>query len=143
MKIHLTGLRGRQSKRQGGFAILEAVLAVAICGIMATAIVVAMQRIANLSFEAKRESALSRIIHNELMFAATSPRMAEGKSTKQIEEWDVELETIISPLEGLVNQDGQEIGGLFQIEVNAVWWADGDYVNRSAETWRHGDMYVR
>lgn len=144
MKIHLHKKKTAFShKKRAGFAIMEAVLAVAVCGIMATGIVVAMQRIANLSFEAKRESALSRIIHNELMFAATKPIIQEGKSTRQIEEWDVEVETIVTPMEGLVTQEGTEVQGILQIVVNAVWWADGDYEKQTVETYRLQDMYAR
>ncbi len=129
--------------KNGGFAIFEAVLAIGLCGIMATAFVVAIQQITKLSFEAKRESALSRIVHNELIFAATKPQIQEGKVVRQVEEWDVELETIISPVEGLVNEDGIELDNLLEVQVNAVWWADGDYKNRTAETWRHKNMYAR
>lgn len=144
MKTHFHKTRPPfSSKKKSGFAIMEAVLAVAVCGVMATGIVVAMQRIANLSFEAKRESALSRIIHNELMFAATKPRIQEGKSTRQVEEWDVEVETIVTPMEGLVTQEGNEIQGILQIVVNAVWWADGDYEKQTVETFRLQDMYAR
>ncbi len=122
---------------------MEAILTVALCGIMGTALVVSIQRIAKLSYEAKRESALSRIIHNELFFATTNPRLQEGQKSRHVEEWDVDLETIVTPLQDLLDQEGQPLTKLYKIEVKAVWWEDGEYVNHSAETWRHSDLYAR
>lgn len=135
--------RQTRRQRQSGFAILETIIALAVCGIMATSLVIAMQRIASLSFNAKRESSLSRIIHNQLLFATTKPNIEEGKTSIHVEEWDVDLETIITPIEDLLNEEEVELNRLYLIEVHAVWWADGEYVKRSAETWRHADMYVQ
>ena len=122
---------------------MEALLAVAVCGSMATALVVSIQNITKLSFEAKRESALSRIIYNRVMFAATQPRIQEGRSSTRVEEWDVEIETEITPITDLVTLEGQEITGLFRIVVKAVWWGDSDYESISTETWRNQYLYAR
>lgn len=133
---------GKQATSRNGFAILEALLAVSVCGVMTTGIVIAMFQIGKLSQDAKRQSALTRIIHNELMFATTRPRIQEGKTIKQVEEWDVEVETIITPLEDLIDQDGNVVNGIFNIQVNAVWWGDGDYERLSVETWRNRILYA-
>ncbi len=120
---------------------MEAILAVAVCGAMGTGIVIAVQNIAKLSYEAKRESALSRIIYNRLMFEATNPSIEEGKNSVRVDEWDVEIETEISPLEGLVNQDQAEITGLYKVEIKAVWWGGQDYEELSVVTWRNPILY--
>ena len=130
-------------KKRKGFAIMEALLAVAICGIMTTGIALAIHEVAKLSFEAKRESAINRIIYNRLMFAATLPRVQEGVTTTRVEEWDIEIETVTTPIEDLVNQDETVLNRLFKIEVKAIWWEDGEYQNQSVETWRHADLYAR
>ena len=125
-----------------GFAILEALLAVAVCGIMATGIVVAMKSVTRLSFEAKREAALTRIIYNKLMFETTKPRLQEGFTSERVDEWDVDIETEISPIEDLVDQEGNVVAGLLKVNVRAVWWGDGDYESIDASTWRNPQMYA-
>lgn len=133
----------RTTGKRRGFAIMEALLAVAICGIMTTGIVLSIAEVAKLSFQAKRESAITRIIYNELMFTTTIPAIQEGTKTTQVEEWDIEIETNITLLEGLINKEGNNLDSLYKIEVKAIWWEDGEYANQSAETWRHLNLYVR
>ena len=127
-----------------GFAILEVILAVGIAGIMITAISVAMKNISRLSFESKREAVISRIIYNELMVAGTKPNIQEGQlPAKRIDEWEIDIITEITALEDLTNQDGAILNNLFKIEVNASFWENGEYVTRTAETWRNSDIYAR
>ena len=126
-----------------GFAILEIVLAVGICGITITSIAVAMQQITRLSADASREAAISRIIGNELFFTTTSPRLIEGQTSKRVEEWDIEIETHITRLQEVTNQDNATVHNLYKIEVKAVWWEDNGYTERTAETWRYAPLYAQ
>ncbi len=129
---------------RSGFAILEVVLAVAIAGAMITGIAIAMQNISRLGFETKREAVISRIIHNELRRAMTTPSIAEGTlPTKLIDEWDIQIATTITPLTELTNRDGIILDRLFEVKVEASWWEDGGYVTRTAQTWRHANLYAR
>jgi len=122
---------------------MEAVLAVGIAGVMITAIAVAMRDIARVNFESKREAVISRIIHNELMRATTKPNIQEGQlPTKRINEWEIDVITTITPLAEITNMDDALIDNLFKVEVSATWWEDGDYATRTAETWRHANLYA-
>lgn len=137
-------LRKHLPAQKEGFAIMEAVLAVGIAGIMITAIAIAMKNISRLSFESKREAIISRIIHNELMTHATKPRIQEGQlPSKRIEEWEIEIITNVIPLTEVTNSDGALLDQLFKVEVKATWWEDGDYTTRTAETWRNANLYAQ
>lgn len=128
---------------QKGFAILEAVLAVLICGVMATGIVLAVKRVANLAFVAKREASLQRIVHNHLMAELTRPRIIEGKNSVQLDEWDIELETEITLKEDLQTQEGTVLNNIFDVTVRAVWWENNDWQKTEATSWRQRELYSR
>lgn len=128
---------------QKGFAILEAVLAVLICGVMATGIVLAVKRVANLAFVAKREASLQRIVHNHLMAELTRPRIIEGKNSVQLDEWDIELETEITLKEDLQTQEGAVLNNIFDVTVRAVWWENNDWQKTEATSWRQRELYSR
>ncbi len=129
---------------RGGFVILEAVLAVGIAGIMITGVSLAMRNITRLGYQSKREAVVGRIIANELQLVSTKPRITEGQlPSKLIKEWEIEIISEVTELTDVTNQDGAILNRLFEIKVEASWWEDGGYVTRSAETWRHADLYAR
>jgi len=71
-----------------------------------------------------------------------SPRLQEGFSSNRVDEWDVEIETEITPIEDLTDQEGNVVSGLLRINVRAVWWEDGDYESIDASTWRNPQLYA-
>jgi len=122
---------------------MEVVVAVGIAGIMITGIAVAMKNVTRLSFEAKREAIINRIIYNELTTVATRPRLSEGQlPSRRVEEWDIEIITNITPLTEVLNEDGQVLNNLMKIEVSASFWENSEYVTRTAETWRNTRLYA-
>ena len=39
------------------------------------------------------------------------------------------------------NEDGQILQEMYRIEVKARWFENGDWQDRTVETWRYGRMY--
>jgi Na+-translocating ferredoxin:NAD+ oxidoreductase RnfG subunit len=121
--------------------MMEVIIAVALFAMVGTAMVVAINDIADLTFKLHRQQRLSRIIDSELRRAMSMPNLEEGKETVTLDELGVELETLIEPIEEMENQDGQLLSNMFRIQVSAYWWADGEYQNERSETWRYARLY--
>ena len=121
--------------------MMEVIIAVALFAMVGTAMVVAINDIADLTFKLHRQQRLSRIIDSELRPAMSMPNLEEGKETVTLDELGVELETLIEPIEEMENQDGQLLSNMFRIQVSAYWWADGEYQNERSETWRYARLY--
>lgn len=124
-----------------GFLLLEVILAVTLFGIVATALVVALQRTADATEAAQREVRLTRILDSALREAVSLPVLEEGTTTAVIEEMQLEVDTIIEPLE-LENQDGQQLQGMYRITVVAMMPEDGQWrEQRREETYRYAQLY--
>lgn len=131
-------IRGRS---ENGFVMMEVLIALGMFAMVGTALVVAMNDISDLAFKLHREQRLSRILDSELRRTMSLPNLEEGVEKTNLEELDIELETIIEPIEEMENQDGQVLSNMFRIKVSAYWWADGDYQTQSTETWRYARLY--
>jgi hypothetical protein len=128
-------------KRRAGFLLLEVIIAVTLFGMVATALVVALHRTADAAEVARREVKLTRILDSAMKETLSLPVLEEGKTTVVIEEMELEVDTIIEPLE-LENQDGQLLQGMFRIRVVAFMPEDGEWrEQRSAETYRYVQLY--
>ena len=116
-------------------------MAVAFFGIAGTAMMVALSQLGRLSGDLAQDRRLSRILDSELRRAMSLPNLEAGTETREVAELDVELETLIEPIEEMENQDGQVLSNMFRIRVSANWWADGEWKSESTETWRYARLY--
>ena len=121
--------------------MMEVLIAVAMFAIVGTAMVVAINDVGNLTFELHRGQRLSRILDSELRRAMSVPRLEEGTVSVTMDELGVELETVIEPIEEMVNQDDQILSNMFRVKVSAYWWVDGEYQSETTETWRYARLY--
>lgn len=127
-------------KAGSGFALLEVLLALAVFSIAATGFVVALHRSADLAMLTQREIRITRVLESALHEALSLPTLEEGKTTLELEDSGMEIDTLIEPIE-IENQDGQLLQEMFKIEVT-VFWVEGDeWQERSAETWRYARLY--
>lgn len=127
--------------RKSGFLLLEMVLALAVFGIAATGFTVALNRMAATASLAQSELRITRMIDSALEETISLPMLEEGSDTIEIGETGVELETSIERVEDLLNEDGQQLQDMFRIRIAARWTENGEPQERSAETWRYGNMY--
>jgi type II secretory pathway pseudopilin PulG len=126
---------------QGGFLLLEVIIAMTFFCIVVLSLVVALQRTAKAAEIARDEVKLSRILESAMKEAISVPVLEEGTTTAVIDELKLEVDTVVEPLE-LENQDGQMLQGMFRIKVMALMPKDGEWqVERTAETYRYAQLY--
>lgn len=124
-----------------GFLLLEMVLALAVFGMAATGFVVALQRMAAAASLAQSELRITRILDSALDETISLPVLEEGQTNTSVGETGIELDTTIELIEDLMNEDGEILQEMYRIEINARWFANGEWQDRTVETWRYGRMY--
>jgi type II secretory pathway pseudopilin PulG len=124
-----------------GFLLLEMVLALAVFGMAATGFVVALQRMAAAASLAQSELRITRILDSALDETLSLPVLEEGETNTTVGETGIELDTTIELIEDLMNEDGEILQEMYRIEIIARWFANGQWQDRTVETWRYGRMY--
>ena len=133
--------RAPQRRVQGGFLLLEVIIAMTFFCIVVLSLVVALQRTAKAAEIAREEVKLSRILESAMREAISVPVLEEGTTTAVIDELKLEVDTVVEPLE-LENQDGQMLQGMFRIKVMVLMPKNGEWqVERTAETYRYAQLY--
>jgi cell division protein FtsX len=128
-------------RRRRGFLLLEVILALAVFSAAATGFAVALHRMAGAATRAQSELRITRILESALDETLSLPVLEEGTVTNPVGSGDMEMITDIAILEELENEDGQPLQDMFLITVTARWFENGEWIERSAETWRYGRMY--
>ena len=128
-------------RSQRGFLLFEVILALAVFGATATSFVVALHQMAKAAALTQSELRITRILDSALAEALSYPTLEAGSSTAPVAKSEVEVTTEIKILDKLENEDGAVLQEMFLITVQARWREDGEWKNRSAETWRYGRMY--
>lgn len=134
MKLNLQPVRR-------GFLLLEMVLALAVFGIAATGFAVALRRMADAAQLAQSELRITRILDSALDETVSLPVLEEGVTNSTVGETGIELDTTIELMEDLMNEEGQPLSQMYLIKIEARWFANGEWQQRTVETWRNGNMY--
>ncbi|RYD21074.1 MAG: type II secretion system protein [Verrucomicrobiaceae bacterium] len=134
MKLNLQPVRR-------GFLLLEMVLALAVFGIAATGFAVALRRMADAASLAQSELRITRILDSALDETLSLPVLEEGVTNSTVGETGIELDTTIELMEDLMNEEGQPLSQMYLIKIEARWFANGEWQQRTVETWRNGNMY--
>ena len=131
----------RHPARRRGFLLLEVILALAVFSAAATGFAVALHQMAKAAAVAQSELRITRILDSALDETLSIPVLEEGTVTNPVGNTDIEMATTIKILDELEDQDGQPLQEMFLITVTARWFENGEWIERSAETWRYGRMY--
>jgi len=126
---------------RNGFLLLEMVLALAVFGMAATGFVVALQRMSATASLAQSELRITRILDSALDETLSLPTLEEGETNSTVGETGIELDTAIELIDDLENEDGQLLQEMYRIRIKARWFANGEWQDRTVETWRYGRMY--
>ena len=124
-----------------GFLLLEMVLALAVFGIAATGFAVALNRMAKVAALAQSELRITRILDSALDETLSLPVLEEGVTDSTAGDTGMDLVTTIELLKELENEDGQLLQEMYLIKIEAKWFENSEWQNRTVETWRYGRMY--
>ena len=140
MKMNRKTSKLRRRTRKG-YLLLEVVLAMAVFSLAATGFTLALQKAADASDMAAREMQITRILSSALDEALAVPVLEEGEAVMELEERQVDIQTLYERIEEMENQDGQLLQDMWRITVTAFYVQDGAEIKRSAVTWRYGRLY--
>ena len=140
MKMNRKTSKLRRRTRKG-YLLLEVVLAMAVFSLAATGFTLALQKAADASDMAAREMQITRILSSALDEALAVPVLEEGEAVMELEERQVDIQTLYERIEEMENQDGQLLQDMWRITVTAFYVQDGAEIKRSALTWRYGRLY--
>jgi type II secretory pathway pseudopilin PulG len=121
--------------------LLEVVMAIAIFSIAATGFVVALHSMGNAAQLVKSELRITRILESALDETLSLPVLEEGVTNTPVGQTGIELDTTVKILDQLQNEDGQILQEMYSITVIAKWFENGQWQERSVDTWRYGRMY--
>ncbi len=124
-----------------GFLLLEMVLALAVFSIAVTGFVVALHKMGNVAQLAQSELRITRILDSALDETLSLPNLEEGVTNSTVGKTGIELDTTIERIEDLENEAGQALTDMFRIKIEAKWYDNGAWQERTVETWRNGKMY--
>lgn len=124
-----------------GFLLLEMILALAVFGIAATGFAVALHKMGQAAALAQSELAITRILDSALDETLSLPVLEEGITNSTVGDTGIELDTTIELLEDMENQEGEPLSELYSIKIEARWFSNGAWQERSVDTWRYGRMY--
>ena len=123
-----------------GFLLLEMILALAVFGTAATGFAVALHKMGQAAALAQSELRITRILDSALDETLSLPVLEEGDPTETM-VGDIKMTTTIELLDEMQNEDGQPLQEMFHITVDARWFDNGAWQERSVDTWRYGRMY--
>ncbi len=117
------------------------VLALGVFGVAATGFAVALNRSAKLASLAQSELRITRILDSALDETLSLPVMEEGETNSSVGKTGIELNTTIKLIEDLETEEGQILPEMYHIKIDANWFENGQWQERTVDTWRYGRMY--
>ena len=131
----MTVLSSRRLKN--GFMMAEVILALGIFTIVATSYSKALATLWRTTAYVKEKQVITQIMDSALNEALYLQRLEEGSTEIYIEERDLDLETIVVPLEEMETIDGNFLQNMWQVTVIARFEQDSQYQERVVRGWRY------
>lgn len=123
-----------------GFMMMEVLLALAIFIVVATSYTRATGSLWRTTTFVKEELVISQILDSALQETLYQRQLEEGTFEIFVPERDVNVETIVVPLE-LENLEGNLIQQMWQVTVIARFQQDGQDQERTVQGWRYLPLY--
>ena len=127
--------------RENGFMMAEVILALGIFTIVATSYSKALATLWRTTAYVKEKQVNTQIMDSALNEALYLQRLEEGSTEVYIEERDLDLETIVVPLEEMETIDGNFLQNMWQVTVIARFEQDGQDQERVVRGWRYLPLY--
>ncbi len=128
-------------RRSRGFLLLEMVLALTVFAIAVTGFVKALHYAAKTAELAQSELRITSILESAMDETLSLPALEEGTTQTTVGDTGVDLDTTIKLMDDLQNKDGQPLPEMYNIKIDAKWYENGVWQERSVQTWRYGRMY--
>ena len=119
----------------------EVILALGIFTIVATSYSKALATLWRTTAYVKEKQVITQIMDSALNEALYLQRLEEGSTEVYIEERDLDLETIVVPLEEMETIDGNFLQNMWQVTVIARLVQDGQNQERVVRGWRYLPLY--
>lgn len=134
-----------QRQADGGFILLEVLLAIALFGIAGIGLVKALNFSAKAAVESQLDIRMMMRLQSALTLASKAQQMEEYEVISDPDELGVQVMTTVEemPEEFLMNEDGQELQDMWLITVKAFWQRNGQNGEMVAQTWRYGQLYAQ
>ena len=127
--------------RENGLMMAEVILALGIFTIVATSYSKALATLWRTTAYVKEKQVITQIMDSALNEALYLQRLEEGSTEVYIEERDLDLETIVVPLEEMETIDGNFLQNMWQVTVIARFEQDGQDQERVVRGWRYLPLY--
>ena len=127
--------------RENGFMMAEVILALGIFTIVATSYSKALATLWRTTAYVKEKQVITQIMDSALNEALYLQRLEEGSTEVYIEERDLDLETIVVPLDEMETIDGNFLQNMWQVTVIARFEQDGQNQERVVRGWRYLPLY--
>jgi hypothetical protein len=132
-------LPSRASRR--GFLLMEVIISLFIFALVATSFTRALGMLWRSTSFVKEELVISQIMESALNETLYLPNLQEGSTEIYIKERDLDLETIVFPLEEIENIDGVLLQQMWEVRVIARYEQDGVNEEREMRAWRYLPLY--
>ncbi len=126
--------------RRRGFLLMEVIISLFIFVLVAASFTRALSMLWRSTSFVKEELVISQIMESALYESLYLQRLEEGSFETYIEERDVDLETIVTPLE-IENMDGVLLQQMWEVRVIARYEQDGIDEEREMRGWRYLPLY--
>lgn len=120
--------------------MMEVIISLLIFVMVATSFSRALSMLWRSTSFVKEELVISQIMESALQEALHLPQLVEGSSEIYIDERDIDLETIVIPLE-IENMDGILLQQMWEVRVIARYQQDGVEEEREMRGWRYLPLY--
>lgn len=127
--------------RRRGFLLLEMILAMAVFALTVTGFVVALQRMSQTASAAHTELQVTRVLESAMNEIIGAPVLEPGEKRFEPDDSGIEVLRLIERIEDLQNRDGAALDEIYRIRLSARWYQDGEWRDRTIETWRNSRMY--
>ncbi|MDB4435918.1 hypothetical protein N9224_00095 [Akkermansiaceae bacterium] len=128
------------SQKCSGFLLMEALIALTMFSVMAVGFAKALSVIRRNSMLVEQRMQMTEVVDSALRETLTLPTLEEGETIIDLEERDMEILTIVEPME-IENEEGKLLQQMFRVIVSARWYEDGREKIETAEGWRYLKLY--
>jgi hypothetical protein len=138
--MQLTPLSLLDARRERGFLLLEAILAVSILSVIAVSLTVAIDRLGAVATQSQREMAMMRNLETLLTWHLRDPNIEERREESAPDAYGVIYQSEVPEIE-LFNVDGEALPEMLRISIRAVWQEASGMQEQTVETYRYARLY--